>query len=121
AVVATAVIAGLLGRRELLAHEVGRDVLVRLLGLLEQLTGFRGVAVLPEGEQSLGVGPGSRGFIGILLEEPCQVVIPVEEEQEAGKSVANALVVAGVEPEHVLQVLHGLLTMASGPEGMRQP
>jgi hypothetical protein len=46
---------------------VGRDVLVRLLGLLEQPPTFGGVAVLPEGEQGLGAGPGSRTFVGILL------------------------------------------------------
>ena len=95
-------------------------MLVRLPGLLEQLAGFGRVAVLPEGEQGLGVGPGSRVFVGVLLEEPGQVVVPVEEEQEARQGVADALVVAGVQPQHVLQVLHGLVTTASGPEGMGQ-
>jgi hypothetical protein len=42
-------------------------VLVRLLGRLEQPPSFGGVAVLPEGEQGLGVGPGSRAFVGIML------------------------------------------------------
>jgi hypothetical protein len=36
-----------------------------------------------EGEQSPGVGPGSRTLI-VLSKKPVQVVVPVEEEQEAG-------------------------------------
>jgi hypothetical protein len=54
---------------------------------LEQ--GVVGVPVPAEGEQGLGVGPGSRGFLGILLKEPGQVAVPVQEEQRARQGVGT--------------------------------
>jgi hypothetical protein len=69
---------------------------------------------------AVGVGPGSRCFVGVLLKEMRQGIVPVQKEEKASESVANALVVARIQPEHVLQVLYGLFTTASGPRGVRQ-
>ena len=51
---ARAVITGSLQRQGSLAEQVGRNVLVRFMGSLEQPAGLGRVAVLPEGDQGLG-------------------------------------------------------------------
>ncbi len=89
---------------------------VRLPGLFEQLARLDGIALLSEGEQGFGVGPGSRPFIGILLKEACQVVIPVQKEQKAGQSVADSWLSLGLEPKHILEMLDGLVTTARAPK-----
>src|SRR5262245_25053039 len=76
--------------------------------------------MLTEGEQGPGVSPGS-GILVVLLKERCQACISVEEEQESRQGVAAARVVARIQPQHVLPVLHSCFSTASGPEGMRQP
>ncbi|MGZ3356478.1 MAG: hypothetical protein ACXVBO_16675 [Isosphaeraceae bacterium] len=50
-------------------------MLVRFTGSLEQPAGLGRVAVLPEGDQGLGIRP-VRCLLVILLEEPGQFLVP---------------------------------------------
>ncbi len=55
-----------------------------------------------------------------MLQESGQFLVPVQVQQPRGQGVAEPLVVAGVEPEHVEQVPGGLLPPTHGPEGVGQ-
>ena len=118
--VAEAVGGGHLQRQRLVAQQVGRDVLVRLPGRPEPLPGLGRVALAAEGEQGLGVGPGGRRLV-VPLQQLGQLVVPIQVQEPGGQGVADPLVVAGVEPEHVAEVPGRLLAPAQRPEGMGQP
>src|SRR5579871_3742162 len=105
---------------KLLTQQIGRDVFVLLLGLLEQSPGGRIITILAEGEQRFMVSPCSRSFVRVLFEKMSQILVALEEEQKAGQGVADALIIVGVQPEHLKQVRHGLFPTTGSPESMSQ-
>ena len=82
----------------------------------EQFAGPRRIAVLAESQQGGGEGPLGRGVVLILLEQPPQIVVAIELQQPVGQQIADALVVAGVQPKHVPGVRHRLIATAEKPE-----
>ena len=100
-------------------EEVFGHVLVGLLRGLEQLPRARPVAGPAVCDQGPGVGPG-RGFLVVAVEEFSELAQLVEIEQPAREDVSEPLVVGGVEPEEVAQVIGGRDAEARGPERLGQ-
>jgi hypothetical protein len=88
---------------------------VRLDGLGEEGLGFLGGAGGAERQERLGVGPVGASILVIGLQELLQGLVVADLEKGGGEDVANALVVAGIEPEHVAVVGDRFVPAAQGP------
>jgi len=94
---------------------------VRLGRLAERAPRRLAIPFPAKGQQGSRVHPGRRFVLRVLAQEAIQLVLPVEVQQTLRQQVPDPLVVAGVEPEHVLVVGQGLLKAAGRPKTLGQP
>ncbi len=83
----------------------------QFLGLL--VAGF----IFPEGDKRLGIEPERAAILIILLEELLQRFGVAALHQARGKDITDALVVVGIQPQHVLIVAYRGVDLTERIEG----
>ena len=109
-----------LDRDRLLAQQEFRHERVPLAGHLEELAGLGRVTLPVEREQRLAVKPVRRGVV-VLLEQPGRFLVPVQVQEERRQRIADPLIIVGIEPEHLLEMIDRFLSARHRPELAGQP
>ena len=115
-------IAGRRFRRErLVAQEPRHDEPVLPVAPEEGLSAFGGIALAAEFDQRPGEPGVPRGVRISLVEERLDLDVPPERQEPGDQDIADSLVVVGIEPEHLEEVVDGLIAPARRPQRVREP